>query len=67
MIIFLKTIHDTIFEVVVPILCDMQLKQAILIIKELGALNVMVVLILYEGFELASFDLISCKDERKDM
>ncbi|MBA0850052.1 hypothetical protein Goshw_024569 [Gossypium schwendimanii] len=48
----------TVFEVVVRIPYDMQLKQVIANGKK-GALNVGVVLILPEGFELAPPDCIS--------
>ena len=56
---------DTVFEAVVKIPYDMQLKQVLANGKK-GGLNVGAVLILPEGFELAAPDRISPRYERKD-
>ncbi|KAK1369681.1 hypothetical protein POM88_035773 [Heracleum sosnowskyi] len=57
-------IKDTVFEAVVRIPYDMQLKQVLANGKK-GALNVGVVLILPEGFELAHADRISPEIKEK--
>ncbi len=56
---------DTVFEAVVRIPYDMQVKQVLANGKK-GGLNVGAVLILPEGFELAPPDRIFARDERKD-
>lgn len=56
-------IPNIVFEAIVKILCDIQLKQ-VLINSKKRSLNVRTVLILLEGFELAS-DLISSEMKEK--
>ncbi|KAK5846320.1 hypothetical protein PVK06_002603 [Gossypium arboreum] len=55
---------DTVFEAIVRIPYDMQLKQVLANGKK-GALNVGVVLILPKGFELALLDRISLEMKEK--
>lgn len=56
---------DTVFEAVVRIPYDMQLKQVLANGKKMGGLNVGAVLILPEGFELAPPDRISPEMKEK--
>nr|YP_010567160.1 cytochrome f [Vallisneria denseserrulata x Vallisneria spiralis]UZC33371.1 cytochrome f [Vallisneria denseserrulata x Vallisneria spiralis] len=56
---------DTVFEAVVKIPYDMQLKQVLANGKKMGGLNVGAVLILPEGFELAPPDRISPEMKEK--
>eukprot|EP01018_Ginkgo_biloba_P034855 Gb_41662 [translate_table: standard] len=55
---------DTVFEAIVKIPCDIQMKQVIANDKK-GTLNVGVVPILPEGFELAPLNRISPKIKEK--